>query len=572
MLTHVRQEISAFLSPFIGKSAAEISNSLEIPKKLEHGHLAFPIFSLAKELRKAPPLIAQDLTQKMLAQKPDFIKTLLPAGGYINFTLKDDYLQNVLLQAVHSQGEKLGHSQLGQGRKIVIDYSSPNVAKPMHIGHLRATVIGQSIRNLLESQGFAVIGLNHLGDWGTQFGKLAWALKNWGHEYPFKEEPIESLLKMYVRFHELAENDPKLEAEGAATFKKLEDGDKEITALWHQLVDLSMTEYKRLWQMLGVKHDMVLGESFYNDKLKATEALLEQKGLLVESEGAMVVMLGDDMPPALIRKSDGASLYATRDLASAIYRMEVLKADLSLYVVGEEQNLHFKQIFQVLEKLGFAWAKNCHHITFGRYRFKDGQMSTRKGKVVLLEDVLKQAIDRVDKIIEEKNPTLPERRKTAEQVGIGAIVFNDLVNDRLRGVDFDWERVLDFEGTSGPYVQYCHVRCVSVLKKFAEKGTTEFALPKNMPLALTSAEERELIRLLLSFPDVLTTATQSYRPNVVAQYLLDVCQVFNHFYAKHRILGEASDVQIARLSLVYVTKQILRLGLQTLNMAAPDAM
>jgi arginyl-tRNA synthetase len=321
----------------------------------------------------------------------------------------------------------------------------------MHIGHLRATAVGQAIRNLAETQGYDVIGLNHLGDWGVQFGKLAWAFREWGSEYDFAGQPFKSLFDIYVRFHEEAEKNPELEAKGSLVFKELEQGSRDVEEIWKMFVKISLVEYQRLWDLLGVKHDLVRGESFYNDRLKPVEEMLEKKGLLKESEGAVVVDLGEEMPPCLIRKSDGASLYATRDLASAMYRMTELKADLNLYVVGFDQSLHFKQVFKVLELAGFDWVKNCHHISFGLYRFKEGlKMSTRKGNVIFLEDVLTQAIDRTSELIAVKNPslTVEQRNSIARDVGVGAVIFGDLVFDRVKNVEFDWDRILSFDGDS----------------------------------------------------------------------------------------------------------------------------
>lgn len=576
MLTNVRRATAEFLSTVISShfSLASLTTealeaALEVPKKLEHGHLAFPVFPLAKELKKAPPLIAKELADVVTkAEHPlsKEIASVLPAGGFLNVTFKDAYLQKILIDSVHAEPGKVGYSKKGEGKTVVIDYSSPNVAKPMHIGHLRATVIGQAIRNLAETQGYNVIGLNHLGDWGVQFGKLAWAYMNWGSEYDFKAKPFESLYALYVRFHDEAEKDKDLDAKGSAVFRQLEQGDAQVTKIWKQFVEISMKEYGRMWGLLGVSHDLVRGESFYNDRLKAVEKELEDKKLLVESEGAMVVPLGEDMPPCLIRKTDGASLYATRDLASAEYRHNELKADLNLYVVGVDQTLHFKQVFRVLELMGHAWAKDCHHIAFGMYRFKEGKMSTRRGRTVFLEDVIRQAIEMVDKLIEAKNPNLENRKLVAEQVGIGAILFNDLAVDRVRDVEFDWEKALNFEGDSGPYVQYMHVRCLSLIRKYGKPA------PKSIAIELTSPEERELVRTLLNYQDVLAAAFTTFRPNIVAQYMLELCAAFSRFYNKHRILGEAEDVQTSRMALVEATRRVLEAGLRTLNIQAPEAM
>lgn len=593
MLRQLRNQTAVFLSNELRKllppefsdndavSVANLENVLEQPKNLEHGHLAFPVFSLAKLMRQGPPPIAAKIATHLqslvdgnqVAQELGLEKALA-VGGYVNLTFSGLALQNRLFVAIRDSKGKLGYSLDGKGKKIVIDYSSPNVAKPMHVGTLRATVIGQAIRNIAETQGYEVIGLNHLGDWGVQFGKLAWAYQKWGDQYDFKNAPFQSLFDLYVKFHDEAAKNPALDAEGSLVFKRLEQGDKEIEKIWKMFVDITLVEDQKLWDLLGVKHDLVRGESFYNDRLKPVEDLLEKKGLLQESEGAMVVPMGDDMPPCLIRKSDGASLYATRDIASAIYRKNELGADLCLYVVGVDQTLHFKQVFKVLDLAGFEWAKECHHISFGLYRFKDGvKMSTRKGNVIFLEDILKQAIERTAELIEKKNPQLPagERAQIATDVGVGAVIFGDLVFDRVKNVEFDWDRILSFEGDSGPYVQYMHVRCQSLLRKYAEK--TGGQAPKLNPTrVMNEKDERELVRLLFSYDEILEASFRGFRPNILAQYLLEVCGVFSRFYHNNRILGEAEEVEASRMALVAATQAVLQEGLAKLSIRAPDVM
>lgn len=560
-------------------SAEELASVLEPPKKIEHGHLAFPVFPLAKKMRQPPPVIAMQIANHLKAAMSSQAAVTLglikaePVGGFLNLTFSDESLQARLFKAVGSSGTKLGYSDQGAGRRIVIDYSSPNVAKPMHVGHLRATAIGQAIRNISETQGFEVIGLNHLGDWGVQFGKLAWAFREWGSEYDFKGQPFKSLFDIYVRFHEEAEKNPELEAKGSLVFKELEQGSQEVSDIWKMFVDISLVEYQRLWNLLGVKHDLVRGESFYNDRLKSVEALLDKKGLLKESEGATVVDLGEDMPPCLIRKSDGASLYATRDLASALYRMVELKADINLYVVGFDQSLHFKQLFKVLELAGFEWAKNCHHIAFGLYRFKEGmKMSTRKGQVIFLEDVLKQAIEQTAEIIAKKNPTLSseQQKQIAEDVGVGAVIFGDLLFDRIKNVEFDWDRILSFEGDSGPYVQYMHVRCASLTRKYKLEHGKE---PSFENVAkLDQPDERELIRILMGYDETLEAAFKAFKPNILAQYMLEVCGAFSRFYHNNRILGEKPDIESSRMALVAATQAVLFQGLKNLSIRAPEVM
>lgn len=567
MLTDIKRLLAEDLKSILNKDSITLSSSFESPKRQGHGQLALPVFAWAKEMKKAPPVIASELAGQISSLKLSYLDKVEAVSGFINFHFQAQFLQTDLLKSIEVGNYKIGNSKRGNGKKVVIDYASPNVAKPMSIGHMRATMIGQAICNLARTQGYEVIGLNHLGDWGSQFGKLAWAYIHWGKDYPVDEKPIESLFQMYVRFEEESQTNAKLAEEGARTFKRLEDGDAEITTIWKKFVEISLKDYQRLFDLLGVKHDLVLGESFYNEKLKPTEKLIEQKGLLIESEGAMVVDLSkEEMPPCLIRKSDGASLYATRDIASAIYRCESLKADLNLYVVGIDQTLHFRQVFKVLEKMGYNWAKDCHHIAFGMYRFKEGRMSTRKGNVVFLEDVLTRAIQMVHEIIQTKNPGLADKETVAKQVGIGAIIFNDLVNDRVKNVDFDWDKVLDFEGDSGPYVQYCQVRCRSLMKKYGKEISKKFSAE------LSSVEELELIRLLLAYEETLQHAFDNFKPHMLAGYLLDVCRSFSQVYSKHRILGEAENIEASRMTLVYCTWRILDEGLKILNIQSPEAM
>ncbi|MBS1971844.1 MAG: arginine--tRNA ligase [Bdellovibrionales bacterium] len=570
MIQTAKTQIANLLSPLTQLPVEDLQKTLEKPKQFEHGHIAFPVFALAKTLRVAPPQIANDLAakiqEKIQGGNVPFLEKVQAVGGFLNFTFKNSYLQEVLFTSLSQT--HVGYSDNGKNKTVVIDYASPNVAKPMHVGHLRAAMVGQAIRNLAESQGYKVIGVNHLGDWGSQFGKLAWAYQKWGKEYTFAN-PMDDMVKMYVRFHDEAEKNPGLEAEAAATFKRLEGGDAEIKKIWQMIVEFSLKDYDRLLNgMLKVKHDAVLGESFYTDKMDNVVHLLKQKGLLKESEGAQVVFFDEkeNMPPCIIKKSDGASIYATRDLATAIYRHDVQKADELLYVVGQDQTLHFRQVFKVLEMMGFEWAKTCHHISFGLYRFKEGKMSTRAGRVVLFEDVITQAIELVQKMIEEKNPTLENKETVARQVALGAVIFNDLVNDRVKNVEFDWDRILSVEGDSGPYVQYTVVRCKSILRKYGK------AAPKVSSMELAQEEERKLVFQLLQFEDILTGAYKQYRPNILAQYLLEVCGSFSHFYHKCRIIGEAPEVESSRIALVAATERILIQGLKILNIEAPEAM
>jgi arginyl-tRNA synthetase len=570
MIQTAKSQIAYFLQPLTQLPLEDLQKTLERPKQFEHGHIAFPVFALAKTLRAAPPQIAADLAKKIQESiqsgRLPFLEKVQAVGGFLNFTFKNSYLQKILFESLLKPN--VGFSEFGKNKTVIIDYASPNVAKPMHVGHLRAAMVGQAIRNLAESQGFKTIGVNHLGDWGSQFGKLAWAYKSWGHEYTF-DVPMDDLVRLYVRFHEAVEKNPELELAAAANFKKLEDGDPEIKKIWKMIVAHSLKDYDRLLNgVLKIKHDAVLGESFYNDKMDHVIQLLRQKNLLQESEGAQVVFFEEkeNMPPCIIKKSDGASIYATRDLAAAIYRHEVMKGDELLYVVGQDQTLHFRQVFKVLEMLGFEWVQACHHISFGLYRFKEGKMSTRAGRVVLFEDVINQAIELVEQTIAEKNTHLENKSVVARQVALGAVIFNDLVNDRVKNVEFDWDRILSVEGDSGPYVQYTVVRCKSILRKYGKEILTE------APLELTGEEERKLIYQLLQFEDILTGAYRQFKPNILAQYLLELCGSFSHFYHKCRILGESAEVEASRITLVAATEKILIQGLKLLNIEAPEAM
>jgi arginyl-tRNA synthetase len=542
-----------------------VADFLEKPKQSKLGHISLPVFRLSKELKKAPPVLASEKAEEITNAGLAYIAKVESASGFINFFWTTDFLLETLKEVITP--EKFGQGKTGAGKKLIIDYSSPNVAKPMHVGHLRATIIGQALRNLAETQGYEVIGLNHLGDWGVQFGKLAWSYEKFKGDYDFKNNPFQSLYDLYVRFHKEVEEHPEYEAEGAKAFKALEDGDEELLKLWKMFIDISMEQYKKTWGRLGVEHDLVRGESFYSDRLEAVVKSLKDKNLLVQSEGAWVVELDEKRPPCLITKSDGASLYATRDLASALYRMEDLGCDLNLYVVGNEQKLHFSQVFSVLEKMGYEWAKNCHHIGFGLYRFKDvGKMSSRKGQVIRLNDVLNEAVEMVAKRVKEKNPLLKNKEKISEIVGVGAVVFNDLLNDRVKDVEFDWRKVTDFEGDSGPYVQYGVVRCKSILRK-AEGLTPVFAKK------LEHESEVALINLLLEYEHTLKLSFETFKPNYLATYLLDITKAFSAFYNNCPILSvEDQDLKSSRLKLVEVTQKFIEQGLGVLNISAPEEM
>lgn len=545
-------------------SEEEIEKILEVPPKQEMGDYAFPCFLLAKKLRKAPPQIAQDL---MVNISHDYIENVEAVGPYVNFFLAKQKIGHEIVMEVINQKEKFGNLSIGHERNITIDLSSPNIAKPFSMGHLRSTVIGNALANIVEKCGFTPIKINHLGDWGTQFGKLITAYKMWGNEEKVKANPIKELLALYVRFHEEVENTPELEDNGRLWFKRLEEGDKEALSLWKWFRDESLKEFDRIYQLMGMEFHSFHGEAFYNDKMDEVVELLNEKQLLSESDGAMVVSLEEhDIPPCLIKKSDGATLYATRDLAAALYRKSEYDFAKSLYVVGREQSLHFNQVFHILKKMGYEWAEDMHHIPFGMM-LKDGKkMSTRKGKIVLLEEVLQEAINLAAKNIEERNPNLVDKEEIAKSVGVGAVIFHDLKNYRLNDIEFSLDAMLTFEGETGPYVQYTHARACSILRKgkIKEKDLLSYE-------AYEDERAWTILSLLMKFEDVIKYAYSQFDPSAIAKYSIDLAQAFNKYYGTVQIIDE-DDQQQARLQLVQAVAFVLKEGLRLLGLKAPERM
>ena len=542
----------------------EVTDLIEIPPDPSLGDYAFPCFSLAKDLKKNPNQIAQDLSKQI---KAEFLTKIEVKGAYLNFFVNKTLLSKDVLTQILKEKTKYGCSSSGKGKTIVIDMSSPNIAKPFGIGHLRSTIIGNALRNLLVIQGYKVIRINHLGDWGTQFGKLIVAFKQWGDAKKLKKDPINYLLELYVKFHDVAEKKPELEDEARAWFKKLEDGNKEALALWKTFKTLSLVEFKKVYKLLGVEFEAYSGEAFYNDQLDSTIELIKHKGITKMSEGALIVNLEQyHMPPAILRKSDGATLYLTRDIAAALYRQKTYRFNHMLYEVGGEQKLHFQQLFKVLELLGYSWAKDCMHIEHGLYLGSDGKkFSTRKGKTVFMTDVLDETITLAKKIIQEKNPKLKNKEQVAQQVGVGAIIFGDLCNDRSRDILFDIDKFTSFEGETGPYLQYTHARLCSILRK------------KKLPdskvnYALYDKEEQEIIKHLGRFSDLLVDATQQYKPHILARYLLDLAQMINSFYVSHPVLQNDKELEKARLALITAVRTVLGNGLRLLGITALEEM
>ena len=544
----------------------EIVALIEVPPNKEMGDFAFPCFKLAKVFRKAPNMIAADLAENIEANGA--ISKVMPLGGYVNFFVNKSQLAKTVINDVLTKKEKYGHSDLGQEKAVVIDFSSPNIAKPFHIGHIRTTVIGNALYKIYDSQGYNVVRVNHLGDYGTQFGKLIVAFKLWGSKEAVEANPIPELLKLYVKFHEEAEQKPEMEDEARAWFTKLENGDEEAKALWQWFRDESLKEFARVYDLLDIEFDSYAGESFYSDKMGVVIDQLKEKGLLVQSQGTNVVDLEQyNMPPALITKNDGSTLYMTRDLAAAIYRKNTYDFDKCIYVVGSQQSLHFQQLFKVLELMGYEWSKDLIHVPFGMVALEEGTMSTRKGRVVFLEDVLKQAVEKTKEIVLSKNPNAKNVEQIAKQVGVGAVVFQELSNSRIKDYTFSWSRTLSFEGETGPYVQYTHARCCAVLRKAEEEVTTDI----NYDL-LSDGDGAEVLKVIGSFNKSILAAMRKNEPHIITRFVLDLAQAFNKFYHDNPILVDDVEVRKARLALVAATRQTIENALALLGMHAPERM
>ena len=555
-----KQKVVDLVSEQVDLPKEKISMLIERPKNPKMGDYAFPAFALAKIEHKNPALIAKDIAEKI---SDDNFTSIQAVGPYVNFAIDHAKLVNATLNDVLTEKEHFGDQKLGEGN-VPIDMSSPNIAKPMSMGHLRSTVIGNSIAKTLEKVGYTPIKINYLGDYGTQFGKLITAYRLWGNEEDVKKDPITNLFHYYVKFHEETEKDPKLEDEGRAAFKKLENGDEEEIKLWKWFREVSLQEFNRIYKELGVTFDSYNGEAFFNDKMQPVVDELREKGLLEESRGAQVVNLGEDENPALILKSDGSSLYMTRDLAAALYRKKEYDFVMSLYVAGGEQTGHFKQLKQVLKKMGYDWSDNIHHIPFGLITQGGKKLSTRKGNVVFLDQVLRDAVSLAEQQIEEKNPNLSNKKQVAHDVGVGAVVFHDLKNDRMDNFDFDLEEVVRFEGDTGPYVQYTNARAQSILRK----ANKEISMDN---LSLNDDWSFAVAKALADFPAIVEKASEKFEPSIIAIYALDLSKKFNKYYANVRILDEDDQLN-ARLALVQATSIVLTEALRLLGVNAPKEM
>ena len=540
-----------------------ILNLLEQPKSSDLGDIAFPAFSLAKVERKAPQAIAADIAEKI---NQSAFEKVVATGPYVNFFLDKSKISDQVIKSVIEAGADYGQQDEGHGQNITIDLSSPNIAKPFSVGHLRSTVIGDALSNIFRKMGYNTIKINHLGDWGKQFGLLMVAYKKWGSKEAVEANPIDELLKLYVRINAEIENDPELDDEGRLWFKKLEDGDPEATELWQWFRDESLVEFNRIYKLLGVEFDSLNGEAFYNDKMDEAVQILEDKGLLKESKGASIVELDDvNLPPAMIKKSDGATLYITRDIATAIYRARTYNFVKNIYAVGQEQSNHFRQLKAVLKKMGFDWSDDMVHVDFGLVTKNRQKLSTRKGNIILLEPTLQEAISRAKAQIEEKNPELENKEEVAHAVGVGAVKFYDLKTDRRNGYDFDLEAMVSFEGETGPYVQYAYARIQSILRK------ANFTPSTDATYSLSDTESWEIIKLLQDFSRVVKRAAENYDPSLIAKYAINLAQAFNKYYAHTRILDESPE-RDSRLALSYSTAVVLKEALRLLGVDAPEKM
>ena len=568
-----KQEIAKYIEKVVDIEKSELEKYIEKPKDVINGDYAFPCFRLAKQLKKAPQIIAEDIKEKIESdiEKSKEIEKVEIAGGYLNFYINKILITEEVLKEI-SKSDEYGKSDIGKGKNIVIDYSAPNIAKPFHIGHLRSTVIGGALYNIYKYLGYNTIGINHLGDYGTQFGKLIEGYKLWGHEYEIEKNPINELTKIYIRINNLCKEDENVLNRCRDNFKKLEDGDEYCTKIWKKFRELSLKEFEKVYELLGSKFDSWNGEAFYSDKMSEVIEILQTTGKLQESQGAKIIDLEDKgiNTPCIIEKTNGSTTYATRDLAAILYRARNYDFDKALYVTSYEQVLHFKQVFEVAKLLGLdeKYTNGLEHVSFGMVLLPTGKMSTREGNVVKLEDLLNESIQRAKKIIEEKNPDLENKEEIAKKVGIGAIIFNDLANSRVKDEIFDWDVILNFQGETGPYIQYTYVRTQSVLEKIEEIPEISKIKLDN----LTDMYSQNIIKLLYDFQNVLIQVTQKEEPSILSRYLIELAKSYSTFYNENKILCEEKELQEARIYLTYATGKVLKIGSNLLGITMPNKM
>ena len=569
-MTNFKNIIAKEISKIVNIQEKELETYIEVPKDSSNGDYAFPCFRLAKELKKAPPIIAEDIKEKLKIEG-ETIEKVEVVGGYLNFYINQKLLTKEVLTEI-SKKEEYGKSDIGKGKNIVIDYSAPNIAKPFHIGHLRSTVIGGALYNIYKYLGYNTIGINHLGDYGTQFGKLIEGYKLWGKEFNIEEDPINELTKIYIRINQLCKEDEKVLEQCRMNFKLLEDGDPYCKEIWEKFRELSLKEFQRVYDLLGSKFDSWNGEAFYSDKMPEVIQILDKTGKLVESEGAKIIDLEDKgiNTPCIIQKSNGSTTYATRDLAAILYRARNYDFDKALYVVSYEQTLHFKQVFEVAKLLGLdeKYTNGLKHVPFGMVSLSTGKMSTREGNIVKLEELLNEAISRAKGIIEEKNPDLEDKENVAKKVGVGAVIFNDLSNSRIKDEIFDWNQILNFQGETGPYIQYTYVRTKSVLEKAGYiPQIEEIKFDK-----LGDESSKNIINLIYNFENILEQVTQKEEPSILSRYLIDIAKSFSNFYNDNKILVEDKDTQNARVYLTYSVGKVLKIGAKLLGIDMPNKM
>jgi len=568
-MINFKKEISNSIAEAINLNAEQIENFIETPKDGANGDYAFPCFKLAKELKKAPPQIANEIKENIKIDN-NLIEKIDVAGGYLNFYINNELLIKETMQEI-AKTENYGQSKIGEGKKVIVEYSSPNIAKDFHIGHLRNTVIGAALYNIYKYLGYETIGMNHLGDYGTQFGKLIEGYKRWGTEYNLEENPIEELTKLYVRINDAIKEDETILDACRENFRLLEEGEKYCYELWEKFRDLSLQEFNKIYELIGAKFDAIIGESFYTDKMDIIEKLIDEAGMLTESEGAKIVDLEDKgLGVCMIKKANGSSIYATRDLAAIKYRADTYDFDKCLYVVAYEQALHFKQIFEVAKYLQIPekCRNGLEHVQYGMVRLTTGKMSTRGGNVIKVDELLNEAIQRVEKVIEEKNPGLENKKEEATKIGIGAVIFNNLANTIIKDQVFDWDNVLNFQGETGPYIQYTYVRTQSVLEKVPEVPNFE-EINTNL---LTDEYSKAIIKLIYNFNDILVQVTEKNEPSILSRYLIDLAKSFSSFYNENKIICEDKETQNARIYLTFAVGKVLKQGAKLLGIEMPNRM
>ena len=562
----IKQNIAKTIAANVGADAAELCEWLETPPNPDMGDVAFPCFKLAKTMRKAPNMIAASLAPAL--GEIDGISRIEPMGGYINFFADKTSFARTTLERVLDEGARYGGSDVGSGKTVCLDYSSINIAKPFHIGHLSTTAIGNALRRIYDHLGYKTVSINHLGDWGTQFGKMILAYKLWGDKETVEKGGVRAMMQLYVRFHDEAEKDDSLNDSARAWFKRIEQHDPEAVEIFEWFKAITLKEVGKTYDLLGIKFDSYAGESFYEDKMQPVIDELREKHLLKVDNGASIVDLSEySMPPCLILRSDGATLYATRDLAAAIYRKNTYDFDKLLYVVAYQQSLHFKQIFKVLELMGKDWVKDCVHVSFGMVSLTDGTLSTRHGRVVFLEDVLNAAIEKTLDVIKEKSPDLEDKETVARQIGVGAVVWGVVYNGRIKDIVFSWDKALNFDGETGPYAQYTHARCCSVLRKAGgyDRAKVDYS-------ALSDEASSALVKAITEFPAAVSEAAEKYEPYIISRSVINVCSCFNKFYYDNRIMDENEGVRNARLALTDAARNVIKTGLYLVGLEAPEKM